>query len=143
MLANKDTLTGEQIEKAIDLCQDFDLFDFIFEQDNATLNNHEWEVYEEYRLRLKSFIEKQSKNKSKDQAEKFATSGEEDEIVEKVNKAYSDREFKRKKILLKKENREFLKSFAKIINPNCELTDIRDIYREVSGKLVFLKESFI
>jgi len=143
MSENENKLTGSQVEDTIDLCQEFDLFDFIFEQDKTILTSKEWEVYEEYRQRLKTFIDKEVKKDSKKSAEKFATSGEEDDIVEKINKSYIDRELKKKKLLLKKENREFLRRFLKIINPNSELSDIREIYREVSGKIMFLKESLI
>jgi len=143
MSENENKLTGSQVEDAIDLCQEFDLFDFIFEQDKTILTSKEWEVYEEYRQRLKTFIDKEVKKDPKKSPEKFATSGEEDDIVEKINKSYIDRELKKKKLLLKKENREFLRRFLKIINSNSELSDIREIYREVSGKIMFLKESLI
>lgn len=130
-------ITGVQLEKIIDLCNEFDLFDLIFEPEEAALTDKEQETYSEYVSR-KTMFEKTNKDKTA----VFATSGEEDRVIEKVYKVFAERNYNYKKSLLKKENREFVKQVAKIFNENVDLNDIKELMNEVSGKIPFLKAEF-
>lgn len=137
-MAKTEKLTGLQLEQVIDLANDYNLFDFIFEEEDSLLSVKEWEVYSEYLTRLKQFA---SQNKDNKKAE-FATSGQEDEVIKKLNLAVVKRDYENKKTLLKKENRPFIKDLAKILNPETNLNDLKEVMQEVTGKLMFLKESF-
>ena len=134
----ENKITGEQLELAIDLCHEHDLFDFMFEAEDALMTEKECEIYKDYADRLKLFIAQNKK--SKDAV--FATSGQEDEVVKKLYTGIAKREYEFKKVLTKKENRQFIKELAKILNPETNLNDLKDVMREVSGKIIFLKEAF-
>ena len=138
MAKNEIKITGEQLESAIDLCNDFDLFDFIFDAEDALLTEKEWDCYKEYADRLTVFISQNKGNKNA----VFATSGQEDDVVNKLNTGVTKRSYEFKKVLTKKENRQFIKELAKILNPETNLNDLKDVMREVSGKIIFLKEAF-
>jgi len=138
MAAKTGKITGEQLELLIDLCHEFGLFDFIFEKEDAILSGKEWEVYREYVKRYKQFADENKDNKDA----VFATSGQEDQIIKKLESEIEKRSYETKKTLLLPENKAFIKKFAMITNPEIDLSDPRTIMSEVSGKLIFLKEAF-
>jgi len=103
-----EKITGEKLEQIFDLCYEYDLFDFIFDQESNILTTQEWEIYFEYSARLKDFIkEVGKKNPDKKQ---FPMSGEEKEILEKFDRISSEREKSYKKTLVKKKTDHFLKT---------------------------------
>jgi len=135
-----EKITGEKLEQIFDLCYEHDLFDFIFDKEDSLLTPEEWEVYSEYAARMKEFIKEVGKDKTTKKT--FAMSGEEKEIVAKIDKVSNEREKYYKKTLVKKENRPFVKALANLLTPKESPYEIQEAMQEVTGKLTFLKETF-